>query len=397
MPSIVEKLTETTDLRQFSRLAERALSSLSSPRTLARCAMIVSAREPGGGYYRARFWSQVSESTQQRANGDYAIKVADILRDCGISRTDFNRYILQGKIISEVEANHREEESLRLRALPRAIFNLAAKQRARGGEYLDFALGLSLRGDELSAVQINNEWCKINGNRRDNLDIIKPSDWWAFGQPKWKSEMRGAIPGEIYANALYYYAPLNGVAVDSMAGGGTLKMVYDERDKWRSELNFRLKIQMFDLYPASNGVNPHDARHPLPIKADWIFIDPPYFRQGANFYNGLLAQTCDYGVYFSYMEKIIAATYASLNMGGRFCLFCPKHRGDSLCKFSGIDVPSDLKNAALSAGFHWLNCIYVSRGRQQLGDAMMRNAQAKRFRHPISDVCVLNVFEKAVI
>jgi hypothetical protein len=87
--------------------------------------------------------------------------------------------------------------------------------------------------------------CQKNGSIKANLDIIKPSDWWAFSHPKWRKEedFPGSIPGEIYTNALYYFAPQSGIAVDPMAGRGMLKRVYDDRDRWQKDSNFELKIK----------------------------------------------------------------------------------------------------------------------------------------------------------
>lgn len=51
------------------------------------------------------------------------------------------------------------------------------------------------------------------------------------------------------------------------------------RDRWQKDSNFKLKIKLFDLYPCRRFIKKHDAREPLPIKADRIFIDPSYYGQ----------------------------------------------------------------------------------------------------------------------
>ena len=113
-----------------------------------------------------------------------------------------------------------------------------------------------------SPYQIHKKWCQQNGSIAMNLDIIKPSDWWAFGQPKWRKEedFPGSIPGEIYANALYYFAPQVGVVVDPMAGSGMLKRVYDDRELWQKDLDFNLEIYLYDLHPCRNYIEKHDAK-----------------------------------------------------------------------------------------------------------------------------------------
>ena len=391
MTSIFAELEKAADLRHFSKVAERALT-LSTPRTLAGCATLVHGREPGGGYYRARLWSRVDEAAKAKTNGNAGVLVAGLLDEFGVPRKEFNLWVRQGRIISRLEQARGGGEVKRLRELPGVVFDHAAKQRVDAERYLAFALDMLVREGRVTPTRVNNEWCRIHGSRRANPDIIKPSDWWVFGQPKWRVMEKGAIPGDIYANALYYYAPLEGIAVDSMAGSGTLKRVYGDRELWRGELNFNLKVRMFDLHPRAKHVRTHDARKPLPLKADWIFIDPPYFKQSAGLYPGLLAHTTNLGEYLNEMGQVIRATYLSLNKGGRFCLFCPKHRGGK--DGASVDIPGELKRLAESCGFIWVDCAYVSRGRQQLGDAVIRNAQARKFRRPLSDVCILNVFER---
>jgi Rha family phage regulatory protein len=73
----------------------------------------------------------------------------------------------------------------------------------------------------------------FNQANKQEFDIIKPSNWWGFGQPKYRMEeaFPGSIPGEVYANALYYFAPLCGKVADIMAGSGMLKRVYDDRKR----------------------------------------------------------------------------------------------------------------------------------------------------------------------
>ena len=390
MASILTELEKAADLRHFSKVANRALA-LSNPRALAGCAALVHGREPGGGYYRARFWSRVDEAVKAKANGDADGQIADILDEFGVSRREFNLRVRQGRMIARLEQRRTRDGAERLRELPSVIFDHAIKQRIDAEKYLAFALDMLSQEDGFTPARVNNAWGRVNGGRI-SPNIIKPSDWWAFGQPKWRVAEKGAIPGDIYANALYYYAPLEGVAVDSMAGSGTLKRVYGDRELWRGDLDFNLSIRMFDLHPRAKHVRAHDARKPLPLKADWVFIDPPYFKQSAGLYPGLLAHTTDFAEYADEMGKVIHATYQSLNDGGRFCLFCPKHRGGK--GGTSKDIPEMLKQQAESCGFRWVDCAYVSRGRQQLGDAVIRNAQAKKFRRPLSDVCVLNVFER---
>jgi hypothetical protein len=243
--------------------------------------------------------------------------------------------------------------------------------------------------------QVHLNWCRINGSLAANFDIIKPSDWWAFSHPKWPKEedFPGSIPGEVYANALYYFAPQRGIAVDPMAGSGMLRRVYLDRDKWQKDRNFNLRLHLFDLLPKRRFIKKHDARIPLPFKADWIFLDPPYFGQSEHLYEGDLAHTKDYPAYLKAIGKIVLAMRQSMNRGGRLCVLLPKWSGTKP-EDANYDLPADVKDIASKLGLKWVDAAYVSRARQQEPGSALKNNLAKRELRMRSDVCVLNIFEK---
>jgi uncharacterized ParB-like nuclease family protein len=237
------------------------------------------------------------------------------------------------------------------------------------------------------------------GEIPSDMDIIKPSNWWVFGCPKWQQDgFRGSIPGEIYANALYYFAPERGVAADGMAGSGMLRRVYDDRHRWQKERRFDLDIRLYDLYPrepfaSQYNIQRHDMTTPLPEPVDWLFVDPPYFRIAADFLDGELAQTQDYDRYRDLMRQVIEAARDSLCPGGVFCLFIAPYV-DINEPGSFIDIPADTYRIALESGLRMIFRVYVSRGEQQRRGAGMTNLKAKRLRRMFCDVCELQVFEK---
>lgn len=238
------------------------------------------------------------------------------------------------------------------------------------------------------------------GEITPEFDIIKPSNWWVFGRPKWQQEgFKGGIPGEVYANALYYFGPQRGVAIDAMAGSGMLHRVYQDRHIWQRNRQFELDIKLFDMYPrppfsSQYNIVPHNMMKPLPIMADWLFIDPPYFRIAAGLYDGSIAATRDYSKYREAMRQVIEAAYDSLNSSGVFCLFTTSYMDINDPSNEFIDVPADMNMLALSAGFKSLARIYVSRGEQQRRGAGYINIKAKMKLRMFSDVCELLVFGK---
>jgi hypothetical protein len=274
------------------------------------------------------------------------------------------------------------------------ILDAAPKQKEGSERYFRFVNGLLRRQTWLTARQVQHAWCERHGSQKANLDIIKPSDWWAFSHPKWRRDptFPGSIPGEVYANALYYFAPKRGVAVDPMAGSGMLLRVYRDRALWQKNSDFDLDVRLFDLHPARDFIKRHDARRPLPLKADWIFLDPPYFGQSSHLYDGDLAGAATYKEYLAGLAGLIAAMAASLRAGGRLCLFLPKWSGPA--NGENHDVPGDASRCARDSGLSWLDCAFVSRARQQSRGFAFQNIAAKRARRMLSDTCILNVFEK---
>src|SRR5262249_58198123 len=118
-------------------------------------------------------------------------------------------------------------------------------------------------------------------------ELIKPTDQWCWpvltyprliGEPgHW-----GYVPGEVYANVLWYWARPGGVVVDPMAGSGMLWLVYEDRARWgigRDDLEF--SIGLFDLHPRgpyADRICQHDllTGFPAGVRADTVILDPPY-------------------------------------------------------------------------------------------------------------------------
>ena len=240
----------------------------------------------------------------------------------------------------------------------------------------------------------------FNQANKQELDIIKPSNWWGFGCPKYRMEeaFPGSIPGEVYANALYYFAPQTGKIADIMAGSGMLRRVYDDRKRWQKELTFDLNVQLYDLHPrepfaSRYGIIQHDATIPLPECVNWIFFDPPYFGQSNHLYHGELAQTTDYQAYCLLLEQVIASAKASLIENGTLCVFVTPYialNGHTVI----YDTPLDIIRMATTQGFRVRQRIYVNRGEQQRSYSGKTNLKAKRLRQVFSDACELLVFIK---
>lgn len=392
---IVVLFATIVDSDSFFGVADNILTRVRDARCLAECGQLARRREPGGAYYGARFWAKSAEAIDNAAQNEKEQRQQFLMvcKETGVSTGTAKIYVEQGKAIKTAEYAIPNKA---LRKAPLAVFDNAKQQKEKAVQYLIKAAVLLDLNPDATPRQIHSNWCDFHGSIKSNLDIIKPSDWWAFSHPKWRQEENfpGSIPGEIYANALYYFAPRTGIAVDAMAGSGMLQRVYEDRERWQKDMQFDLDIHLFDLHPRRDFIQHHDARNPLPIEADWIFIDPPYFGQSTHLYSGDLALTANYSEYLQILNEVVKGLAASLNPKGRLCLFLPKWSGLKP-EDANHNIPADISAFAVSAGLEWIDAAFVSRGRQQEPGSAAKNNSAKRIRRMRSDTCILNVFQKA--
>jgi hypothetical protein len=204
---LVARLHDVVDSQTFFDTAEAVLTQISSSTDLARCAELVGRREPGGAYYRAKFWARSERIRSQSENG-YPRKTLGLLSiEAGVNYYVAKSYIAQGQALESAAAESAQAEAegrafvdtRNLREAPAAIFQYALSQKERASEYLIEAASILEENPRITAVAIHNRWCQENGGIKANLDIIKPSDWWAFSHPKWRKEddFPGSIPGEV--------------------------------------------------------------------------------------------------------------------------------------------------------------------------------------------------------
>jgi hypothetical protein len=362
---------------------------------LADCAERASPVMPGGPLIRSILWARVIQviAPNGQVNGS-GQRLLSVCERVGVDVRVARSWASLGKAVDDAERGGRCLDGLLYAS--RTVFLSAARQRTRAARYLRVAASMLARRPAITEREIHLEWCRRNGSQKANLDIIKPSDWWAFSRPKWEraADFPGSIPGEVYANALYYFAPRVGVAADAMAGSGMLRRVYRDRDRWQKDSRFSLRLYLYDLHPRRSYIRRHDARRPLPVRADWIFLDPPYFGQSQHLYDGGLATSRRYRGYLRQLNAVIRAMAESLNPGGRLCLLLPKWSGRGPSDVNH-DMPADASRLALASDLRWIECAYVSRGRQQEHGFGYQNIAAKRSRRLVSDTCVLNVFERS--
>src|SRR3954469_3539169 len=86
--------------------------------------------------------------------------------------------------------------------------------------------------------------------------LIKPTDSWNFHEVVYpriddQPDTYGYIPGDLYANVLFYFARPGDLVVAPMAGSGQIQRVYEDRTRWTKGLDqpLDLDLRLFDLTP----------------------------------------------------------------------------------------------------------------------------------------------------
>jgi len=120
--------------------------------------------------------------------------------------------------------------------------------------------------------------------------LIKPSDTWNFHEVLYPRidddpDTFGYIPGDLYANALFYFARPGDLVVAPMAGSGQIRRVYEDRAFWTKGLKqpWDLDLRLYDLTPRGPYkalIRPWDLLTgfpPIERAPDYVIMDVPYF------------------------------------------------------------------------------------------------------------------------
>jgi hypothetical protein len=106
---------------------------------------------------------------------------------------------------------------------------------------------------------------------------LKERNIWSFDVPDprfGKSGYRGRLPGQIVANALFYYTDPGAAVVDPMAGGGTTGDVIGTVPYFSDR-----RCRMYDIEPSDSRIthaNVLQTGIPEPTgTVDYVFLDPP--------------------------------------------------------------------------------------------------------------------------
>jgi ParB family chromosome partitioning protein len=246
-----------------------------------------------------------------------------------------------------------------------------------------------------------------NGQVRENSSIVKPSDNWNFSPiryPRLDSYGTdwGYIPGDLYANCLWYYANPRDVVVAPMAGTGQIQRVYDDRKAWMREECHDFELKLFDLNPRGSykeHIHANDLTKGLPVeRADYIIMDIPYFGMAQQQYSDNprdIANLTNYEDWSDAMQAIAKNCAAVQEPGGRCTIVTPNYR--NVAHQEILMVTDDIRAIWTRAGYQLFDKAYASRRIQQAQNpAMARmNNLARANRTLLTDISEVLTFLKS--
>ena len=246
---------------------------------------------------------------------------------------------------------------------------------------------------------------KDSGKELQYSPLIKPSDNWNFAQIEYtrideSNDPHGYIPGEIYANCFWYYAPDGGEVCDLMAGSGQAMRVYEDRERWGRGREVEFNLRIFDLLPRGrykDQIEQLDATQGLPAgyHPDYVFMDVPYFGQVVGAYSEDTDDIAnmDLADWSEAMQAVANSVAAAQAEGGLVSVMAPNFCDWEHGRIMTCDL---LRQWWIAAGYVLHDVAYSTRKIQQAQNPTMAktNIKAKRERLMLSDIAEIQTFRR---
>jgi ParB family chromosome partitioning protein len=235
--------------------------------------------------------------------------------------------------------------------------------------------------------------------------LIKPSDNWDFAQvhyPRIDDDgTYGYIPGDLYANALFFFARHGDLVVAPMAGSGQIRHVYEDRAVWTKGLSlpWDIDLRMFDLTPRgpyASLISQWDLCQGFPQverTPDYVIMDVPYL----GLCRGQYSRRDDD---LANMEEV--GWIASMHRIARSCAEVQAKRCTIVvptwvdkAKARVVHCPEIIRAAWRSVGYDLHRVCYASQRIQSSRNQRMPqlNIRAKATRTPLSDISEVLTFD----
>lgn len=235
-------------------------------------------------------------------------------------------------------------------------------------------------------------------------NVIRPTDNWNFSNLRWPRidgyDGHGYIPGDLYANCLWYYAKDNDAVLDPMAGSGMMLHVWQERHTWLENHLTNLTVAGSDLNPRGpykDQIRQQDLLDgPPPEHCDYIIMDPPYpglvEGQYGDSPNDLANMEPQHWI--RAMSSIASAFHNRQPQDGRCTVIIPNSR--NIVTGRRDLFPEVVRDIFRGAGYKLYDIAYASRRTQQKQGRRMSilNNRARRARVPMTDISEVLTFIK---
>jgi hypothetical protein len=255
--------------------------------------------------------------------------------------------------------------------------------------------------DRYEKMAINNKWTisdlqkKIRDDelaRREDEKTkfgfdLKERNVWSVDIPDprfGKSGYKGRLPGQIVANALFYYTQAGASILDPMAGSGTIGDVVASIPHFSSHV-----CKMYDVEPVDSRIGRANILLTgIPEQSgtfDYVFLDPPsdFYPRGddSNFSpNAAQAET------MMKFKTIARESVRTLKPGGRVSVIVEASTGT----FGVIDFPFEMTQVFRELGLNQIGKVYLPRR----GEAAKLRAHVDGLKPMASDCRELLTFEK---
>lgn len=243
-----------------------------------------------------------------------------------------------------------------------------------------------------------------SGYTAPSNNVIRPTDNWSFGTLRWPRidgwEGHGYIPGDLYANCIWYYARHGDTIVDPMAGSGMILKVWEDRSEWVDGTLSDIKISVSDLLPRgpySDQISQCDLLSSSPFaQADYVILDPPYCGVADGQYSDLPNDLANMEPveWLRAMEAISFRIAKLQPEEGRCTVIVPN--GRTIGTQERYLFPDEVRQIFRQAGYRLYDVAYASRRTQQKQARSMGvvNNKARKQRVPMADIAEILTFIK---
>jgi hypothetical protein len=261
----------------------------------------------------------------------------------------------------------------------------------------------SRKRDSYERMAIHNKWTISDLQKKIREDELsrredertkfgfdlKERNVWSFDVPDprfGKSGYKGRLPGQVVANALFYFTEPGAVVVDPMAGGGTTGDIIENLPYFNNR-----RCKMYDVEPSdSRIVRANILQTGIPEQSasiDYVFVDPPadFYPRGDESDFSPAAAKADTLMKF----KTIARESARiLKSRARLTVIVEPSVGS----FGVIDFPFEVNMVMKELGMNLIGKVYLPRR----SDASKLHAvtSSEGLRPMVSDCREMLTFEK---